>query len=106
MSYRTIGPLDKSFMTKGFVLFCDDQGAVRELSCRWTGLVLRRNTSFSYANCVDSDQMPHFVASDLGLHCLQLSLFMADAQAELSLLCVHIPLHLFCLVAACMCIQF
>ena len=33
---------------------------------------LRRNTHlfFFLANSVDPDQMPHFVASDLGLHCL------------------------------------
>ena len=28
------------------------------------------NTNFLLANSVDPDQMPHFVASDLGLHCL------------------------------------
>ena len=28
------------------------------------------------ANSVDTDQMPHFAASDLGLHCLPISLFM------------------------------
>ena len=27
-----------------------------------------------YANSEDPDQMPHFVASDLGLHCLPVSL--------------------------------
>ena len=27
-----------------------------------------------YANSVDPDQMPHTVASDLGLHCLLMSL--------------------------------
>ena len=26
------------------------------------------------ANNVDSDQMPHYVASDLGLHCLPMTL--------------------------------
>ena len=26
------------------------------------------------ANSVDSDQMPHYVASDLGLHCLPMTL--------------------------------
>ena len=28
-----------------------------------------------FANTVDSDQMPHYVASDLGLHCLSMTLF-------------------------------
>ena len=33
------------------------------------------------ANCVDSDQMPHSVASDLGLHCLPLTLLW-DARLK------------------------
>ena len=33
-------------------------------------LLLRKNTHLFHANGVDSDQMPHFAASDLGLHCL------------------------------------
>ena len=33
---------------------------------------------FLYANSVDPDQMPHSVASDLGLHCLPRSLLLDD----------------------------
>ena len=33
------------------------------------------------ANSVDSDQMPHFAASDLGQHCLAMSLLW-DASLE------------------------
>ena len=34
------------------------------------------------ANTVDSDQMPHYVASDLGLHCLPMT-FLQVSRLEL-----------------------
>ena len=37
--------------------------------------ILKRNTLLSYANSVDTDQMPHFSASDLGLHSLPMSIY-------------------------------
>ena len=30
--------------------------------------------AYSYANRADPDQTPHFAVSDLGLHCLSMSL--------------------------------
>ena len=30
------------------------------------------------ANTVDPDQMPHYVASDLGLHCLPMTLLLVS----------------------------
>ena len=30
------------------------------------------------ANIVDPDQMPHYVASDLGLHCLPMTLLLVS----------------------------
>ena len=34
---------------------------------------VQRNTHMSYANSAEPDQMPHSVASDLGLDCLPMS---------------------------------
>ena len=33
-----------------------------------------------FANSVDPDQTPHYVASDLGLHCLPMTLFQVSLQ--------------------------
>ena len=57
-------------------------------STLWTGPFLTEGVSGKFflllcfveipllnANCVDPDQMPYSAASDLGLHCLPMSLF-------------------------------
>ena len=37
-------------------------------------LLLMENWKILLANNVDPDQMPHYVASDLGLHCLPMTI--------------------------------
>ena len=37
-------------------------------------LLLMENLKILLANTADPDQMPHYVASDLGLHCLPMTL--------------------------------
>ena len=39
-------------------------------------------------NSVDSDQMPHSAASDLGVHCLPLTLFGASRLSWVNVLCL------------------
>ena len=43
-------------------------------------LTLRRNSHLSNASSVDPDQMPHFAASDLGVHCLSLFLLWVKVR--------------------------
>ena len=64
------------FMPSGFYLNSLDW-SISNRKAVW--LVLRfpcfSENPILNANSVDPDQMPHSAASDLGLHCLQLSLF-------------------------------
>ena len=39
-----------------------------------------RSIHFSYANSIDPDQMPHSVASDMGLHYLHMSLLWGNMR--------------------------
>ena len=46
-----------------------------------------------FANSGDPDQMPHFVASDLGLHCLQVTL-LGVSRLQWVMVSVHINVFL------------
>ena len=47
-------------------------------------------SSIFEANSEDPDQMPHNVASDLGLHCLPMTLLRIGGQTILNLTCTMI----------------
>ena len=47
----------------------------------------QRKRAEVFANCEDPDQMPHSVASDLGLHCLPNTLLGVSLNLKL---CIHI----------------
>ena len=61
MNSSTSTPWTGQFQVEGMSLFIKS--------------MFNRNSVFD-ANSVDTDQMPHSVASDLGLHCLPMSLFL------------------------------
>ena len=50
------------------------------LQTQFSGLTLRRNSHSSNASSVDPDQMPHFAASDFGVHCLSMFLLWVKVR--------------------------
>ena len=54
----------------------------------WYIFIICIEMSLFNANSVDPDQMPHYVASDLGLHCLPKS-FYGTQDMNVLIMCPH-----------------
>ena len=65
-----------------------------ESICYFKGVVSILSLLFGFiwrtllANNADPDQMPHYVASDQGLHCLPMTLLQVNGLKTLIILCV------------------
>ena len=78
LSLTHLCPVDYSILTKWICPFANK--GVSDLICAYYfHSILWKNTNLSYANSADPDQMPLFVASDQGLHCLHMS-YLWDAR--------------------------
>ena len=74
----------------------DARHPVRRLWIRSGGNIVRRMGTQQIANNVDPHQMPHYVASDLGLHCLPMTLLRVSREEWFNT-AIHTMMLLRCL---------